>query len=67
MIEVLETGSRDKVMVYVPVQETAIIRRLFNLKREAAQYYGRQGQLEAYHWLLSPVTVAKLRLESLCA
>lgn len=61
MIEILETGIPNQLMVYVTVEERKVLERLFRIKQEAAIYY-KQGYKIAYHWLLNPVTVQGLKL-----
>lgn len=61
-MEILETGMEGKLMVYVEEAEKKLIDRLFRLKPPTGTYY-RKGAKFAYHWLLHPLTVAKLRLK----
>lgn len=51
----------DKVAVYVSVDETALVNRLFNVKDAFAIYYAK-GKKIAYQWILHPITFSKLSL-----
>lgn len=56
MIQVL-----DNSMVYVTKDEKKTIDQLYRIKKETAIYY-KNGIKIAYHWILNPVTVARLKL-----
>lgn len=64
MIE-LSRISATQQMLYVTIDEKKLVNRLFSLKQKAAVYYERvKGNYRkiGYHWILSPITVAKLKL-----
>lgn len=60
MVSILDHDGQ-KQMVYVTVDETDTVNRLFRQKEPAAIYYNK-GKKEAYHWILNPVTIAKMQL-----
>jgi hypothetical protein len=60
MKEVLEHDGYKK-MVYATVDEKDFIDKMFRIKDAAATYYNK-GKKAAYHWILNPITAAKLQI-----
>ena len=64
LVEVYETGIHGKTMVYVGVepQNQPLLNKLSTIKKATGTYH--EGlKIVGYHWLLHPITVAKLKLD----
>lgn len=62
MIHLFETGIEGKIGVYVTMDEQVLIDRLERRKDLSAVYY-RRGRPMAKHWLLNPITLARMGLD----
>lgn len=60
MIESLSTGTYQQTMLYISVDERDLIDKLFKVDQPAVYY--RQGKRVGYHWLVNPITLAKLKM-----
>ncbi len=62
MIEVLDFDGYRK-MCYSTLEEKELNNKLLALKPPTGVYY-QAGKKMAYHWILHPSTVAKLKIDS---
>jgi len=62
MMEVCESGARQRNMIYVSSDENKILSRLFKLKRPNGFYYDKKnrGKCVGYHWILDSIVIKKL-------